>query len=124
MSLVSKIAIAYTCGMMTKDNIRKKFIENMEPPTYPVYSWDKPTDLIKVEIGYVEWAGETIKDLQQQNADLGAVLYDAYSAIITLPTDAMGWTYDDDQKRSSIRDNLLRDMNAELHKVGSLGKEE
>ena len=62
--------------------------------------------------------------LEQQNADLGAVLYDAYSAIITLPTDAMGWTYDDDQKRSSIRDNLLRDMNAELHKVGSLGKEE
>ncbi len=74
MSLVSKIAIAYTCGMMTKDNIRKKFIENMEPPTYPVYSWDKPTDLIKVEIGYVEWAGETIKDLQQQNADLVAAV--------------------------------------------------
>ena len=60
---------------------------------------------------------ETENDsLENQNTDLLNILHRAYSAIITLPTDGLGWQYDDKKKRLSIRDELLRAMNTELQK--------
>ena len=58
-----------------------------------------------------------VNKTNEQNADLRAVLHDAYSAITTLPTDAMGWSYTDDQKRFSLRNDLLRKINKELAKA-------
>ncbi len=62
-----------------------------------------------------------IKELENQNIDLVKILHRAYSAIITLPTDGMGWQYTDDQRRLSIRDELLRAMNTELQKAKEKG---
>ena len=52
--------------------------------------------------------------LEQQNRQQRAALNDAYSAIITLPTDALGWSYTDDKKRFSLRNDLLRKITKAL----------
>ncbi len=106
---------------MIKDKEVRKWIENELQIKYERSNRDTNEGLQeRFDADEAQIAGllDGIKKLENQNTDLAKMLHRAYSAIITLPTEGLGWQYDDKKKRLSIRDELLRAMNTELQKIG------